>query len=124
MPGGRPPIFTDPKEMDRLVDEYVALCREKDEPILWLGMVLHLGFSCRQSMDSYAEKPEFLGSVKRAKAIIEHEYEKRLVAQGNAGSIFALKNFGWKDKHETELTGADGGAIKTDNTFTITVVGE
>jgi hypothetical protein len=39
------------------------------------------------------------------------------------GAIFSLKNnFGWKDKTEHELTGADGGAIKTDNKWTIEVV--
>ena len=124
MPGGRPPIFTDPKEMDRLVDEYIALCGEKGEPIILTGMILHLGLSSRQSFDQYADRDGFYDSVKRAKMIIESEYEKRLVAQGNAGSIFALKNFGWKDKQETELTGADGGPVKTDNVFTVKVVGD
>lgn len=120
MPGGRPPIFTDPKEMDRLVDEYVALRREEKRPVLLTGMILHLGLSSRQSLDHYANRPEFSDSVKRAKMIIEAEYEENLHGTASTGSIFALKNFGWKDKQETELS----GELKTDNVFTVKVVGD
>lgn len=115
MPGGRPPIFTDPKEMDRLVDEYVSLRREEEKPLLLTGMILHLGLSSRQSLDHYAERDGFCDSVKRAKMLVECQYEENLHTTASTGSIFALKNFGWKDKQETEIS----GEMKTDNTWTI-----
>lgn len=34
---------------------------------------------------------------------IENAYEKRLIARGNGGDVFALKNFGWRDKAEREI---------------------
>jgi len=37
-------------------------------------------------------------------------------------AIFALKNFGWKDKQETELSGKDGKPIETTSEVRITFV--
>jgi len=36
---------------------------------------------------------------------IENEYEKLLISNNTTGAIFALKNFGWTDKQEHELSG-------------------
>lgn len=35
---------------------------------------------------------------------VEASYEKDLKKTGRPGTIFALKNFGWKDKQEVEQT--------------------
>lgn len=70
-------------------------------------MILALGLSSRESLDNYLSYPEFVDSVKRAKILIEHEYEKRLITGTNAAApIFALKNFGWTDKQETQHSGS------------------
>ena len=42
-------------------------------------------------------------AIKNARTRIEQHYEE-LVQEGNSGAIFALKNFGWSDKQETEHT--------------------
>ena len=39
-----------------------------------------------------------------AKLKVENSYEKELRGKFFAGAIFALKNFGWSDKMETEHT--------------------
>jgi hypothetical protein len=39
-------------------------------------------------------------------------YEENLRANNPTGSIFALKNMGWKDKTETGLTDKDGNDVK------------
>ena len=36
--------------------------------------------------------------------MIENSYELDLKKHGRTGTIFALKNFDWKDKQETDLT--------------------
>jgi len=58
-------------------------------------------------MYEYENEGEFSDTIKKARLRIENEYEKQL-SWGNAtGAIFALKNFGWKDKTEHEHTGKD-----------------
>lgn len=105
-PVGRPRKIDSPETFDALVDSYLAMCRnaEKPEPITLTGMILALGLCSRDGLDGYAEYPEFADSVKRAKMFIEHEYEKRLIVSTNAAApIFALKNFGWKDRQPADL---------------------
>lgn len=109
LPVGRPRAISSPEEMDRLVNNYIQMCKANDEPILLTGMILSLGLSSRESFDEYRNYDGFSDSVKRAKMIIEMEYEKRLnINSSAAGPIFALKNFGWKDKHEVDSTSSDG----------------
>ena len=116
-PGGRPKTIATPEEFDAKVDDYVAKCRENGEPILLLGMCLHLGLYGKEALAEYAGYVGFSLSVRRARSIIECEYEKRLVTNSSAaGPIFALKNFNWSDQQQlnvvsenkTELSGVVG----------------
>lgn len=102
---GRPRIIESPAEMERLVEEYVTTCHEEEEPLTLTGMILHLGLSSRQSLDQYGERPEFTESVKKAKLVIENQYERKLDRDKPAGAIFALKNMGWSDRREVEIRG-------------------
>ena len=112
--GGRPRIIKSPAEFDRLVDDYVNNCRKNNEPVLFIAMVLHLGFCSKQSFSEYANYDGFSGSVKRAMMIVEAAYETRMVTnQGmQAGNIFALKNFGWRDKEPTELENLQAAKLR------------
>ena len=103
---GRPRIIGSPEEMDRLVEEYVGKCQELGEPLTPTGMILHMGLSSRQSLDQYGERPEFHDSVKRAKLVIENQYEWKLDRDKPAGAIFALKNMGWSDRQDVEIRGS------------------
>ena len=107
---GRPRIIATPEEMDQRVDEFVALCAAQERPVTLTGMILHLGLNSRQSFDEYASRANFSDSVRRAKLIVEMEYEQRLHGNSPTGSIFALKNFGWKDKQDIDqnITGRVG----------------
>lgn len=114
--GGRPPMFSTPEEMDERVDEYFETGRETkrfytdkgipyDVPVFTItGLALFLGFSSRQSLCDYAEKIEFVDTIKRAKTRIEMKYEENLSFPGCTGSIFALKNMDWHDKTEMDHT--------------------
>lgn len=64
------------------------------------GLALYLGFTSRKAMYDYEQKKEFCDTIKNARLRIEHEYEKQLHLDKCTGAIFALKNFGWKDKTE------------------------
>lgn len=103
---GRPRIIQSPDEMIAMAEAYFAQCQMSEQPITLAGMCYALGLTSRKSLDEYAKRDEFTGSVNRLKLRIEAEYESRLHASGNAsGAIFALKNFGWRDKVEVEHDG-------------------
>ena len=92
---GRPLKYATPEELAKAVDAYFV--EKADKPTM-SGLALHLGFLSRKSMYNYQERPDFLHIIKRARSIVEMGYEERLHTQICTGSIFALKNMGWKDE--------------------------
>lgn len=104
-PGGRPPAYETPEEMQKLIEEYIEKCNEKKEQLTITGLCYHLGFNSRQSFYDYEQKSQFAYTIKRARLLIENSYELSLRRYGRAGDIFALKNFGWHDKQEVEHSG-------------------
>lgn len=106
-PPGRPRKFDSPEQFDAAVDSYVA--SKEGGRLTWTGLALYLGFCSRVSIDEYLKYEGFSYSVKRAKLLVENSYEESLGGDGSpAGSIFALKNFGWSDKQELEHSGSVG----------------
>jgi hypothetical protein len=106
--GGRPPLYSDPETLAQTVDEYF-----KDNPKVTIsGLALYLGFESRQSFYDYEEKEEFSYIVKRSRLFVEMTYEERLAGNNCTGSIFALKNMGWKDKTEVDNRFPDGVRVK------------
>lgn len=102
MPAGRPPIYTDPKELDKKVDEYIELCKSGDQYPAITGMALHLGFSSKESLYVYKKKPEFMDPIKKGLSFIELHHEQSLNKKSCTGHIFALKNMGWADRTEVK----------------------
>jgi len=101
---GRPATWTDPEAFGNKVEEYFTTCEiDKTNPT-WSGLALYLGFESRQSLQDYKSKPDFSYPIKKALMRIEANYEQNLFSRNPAGSIFALKNFGWRDKQEVEQT--------------------
>lgn len=98
-PGGRPLKFETLEILQAQIDDYF-LVTPKDE-ITWTGLALHLDTS-RETLREYKERPEYVDSLKKALLRIENGYEVDLKKRGQAGTIFALKNFGWTDKQEFE----------------------
>jgi hypothetical protein len=132
MAGGRPNIYTNPVEMQRLVDLYFLACRVHlemqvlDEPkdrleglptddLLVIddiedvyptisGLAYTLDMTT-ETLRTYALKDEFSATVKKAKQRVEMSLEQRLSSKAVIGSIFSLKNnFNWKDKTEVANT--------------------
>jgi hypothetical protein len=101
-PAHRPPFYDDPEVMQEKIEEYFSTART----VTITGLCLHLGFESRQSFYDYEEKPDFTYIIKKARLLVENAYEVRLNGEGTpTGAIFALKNMGWKDKQETEISG-------------------
>jgi hypothetical protein len=102
MAGGRPLKFT-PEELQGLFDKYFQECKDNGEPLTITGLALAAGTS-RETLSNYEKREEFFDIIKNAHTKVEHGYEKRLADTACTGAIFALKNMGWKDKHEVEST--------------------
>jgi hypothetical protein len=120
--GGRPPMYATPDDLQKKIDEYFdGGCNKRkifigdgviEIPVVTIcGLALFLGFNSRQSLSDYENKEEFTDIIKRGRLRIEMNYEEMLCEKSPAGAIFALKNMGWHDKHESELTGKDGSAL-------------
>jgi hypothetical protein len=102
---GQPPLFESEDKLESEIQAYFDLQCENEEPLTISGLAFYLGFISRQSIYDYKENPKFSYILKKATLFIEHQYESNLSGTTPTGSIFALKNMGWKDKTETELSG-------------------
>lgn len=118
MPAGRPLQYETVEEMESIIDDYFN--KEVDGGA-WMdigdakiysptmsGLAYELDLS-RQGLLNYANKDEFIDTIKRARAKVEIHLEQRLGGNAVTGTIFNLKNnFDWKDKQETEHSGTIG----------------
>lgn len=103
MAAGRPAHFESPELLSQSIELYFSKCEaEKKKPTI-TGLAYAVGFESRQSFYDYEDKPEFSYTIKRARLFVESTYEESLRESNPAGSIFALKNFGWRDKTETDM---------------------
>lgn len=111
---GQPPIYKTSEELQKAIDNYIqnpptrtikTKDVEYDAPIVTISRLCYeLGFASRQSFYDYEEREEFSYTIKRARLFIESEYEANLTSHACTGSIFALKNMGWDDKRQIELS--------------------
>ena len=118
--GGKPSLFDSPDIMAEQIQLYFNGGANKRTVIIGKGDNRHeveiplytisglcyfLGFESRQSFYTYEKKLEFSYIIKKARLRIEMQYEESLQLEGTpTGSIFALKNMGWHDKTETDIT--------------------
>jgi hypothetical protein len=102
--GGRPPNYTTAEEIIPPLEKWLKSIEDGEKPTI-TGLTLALGFCHKSSVYDYEKKDEFSYPIKKALLIVENGYEKALHSNNSTGSIFALKNFGWKDKTEVEQSG-------------------
>lgn len=99
--GGRPLKFPTVDLLEEAIEGYFAVTTPRNYTITGLAMALDVD---RLTLINYENRDEFFNTIKRAKTKIEYGYEMTLRERGSAGDIFGLKNFGWKDKVEQDLT--------------------
>jgi hypothetical protein len=98
---GRPLKFETVEILQEQIDKYFKDTPKDEWTITGLALALN---TSRKVLCEYEYKDEFSNAIKRAKLVVENGYEIDLKKSGRTGTIFALKNFDWKDKNETDLT--------------------
>lgn len=101
----RPPYFDDPAQFEEAANAYFDKCELKEQVPTVNGLALALGFNSRQSLLNYADKPEFVDTVKGIRTRLEAQWEQRLAGGNAAGTIFWLKNQGWSDRQDLNVGG-------------------
>ena len=104
---GRPLKFQSVEDLQKQIDLYFTETPKEEWTITGLAMALD---TFRSVLVDYGsgkydtEDKEFSNAIKKAKLKVENGYEIDLKKHGRSGTIFALKNFDWKDKTETDVT--------------------
>ena len=106
---GRPLKIETPEQMENILNEYFKTTDENKITIT--GICLALGLD-KSTFYDYEKREEYKDIVKQARMIVENSYEISLRENGRTGDIFALKNFGWRDKVEYEDHGNKNGVIE------------
>lgn len=96
---GRPLRWKTVEEIEPLIEIYFKDTPKEEWTITGLALALD---TSRQTLMDYEGKDQFADTIKKAKEMVEHSYEVDLKKSGRTGTIFALKNFDWKDKSEVE----------------------
>ena len=101
---GRPLKFGTVEELQAKMVKYFNDTPMEEWTITGLALALD---TSRETLINYQERPEFFDTIKKGKDMVEHSYEVDLKKSGRTGTIFALKNFDWKDKNEQEFSTKD-----------------
>ena len=96
---GRPLKIETPEQMEKILNEYFETTDENKITITGICLALDLD---KKNFYEYEKREGYQDIVKRARMIVENSYEMSLRENGRTGDIFALKNFGWRDKMEVE----------------------
>ena len=105
---GKPLKYKTPEALKAVIDKYFKKTELKEYTVTGLALVV----GSKQLLDDYQKRTGYGRIVTKAKLIVENAYELSLRKTGKAGDIFALKNFGWKDKQEVEHLGEGGKIFK------------
>jgi hypothetical protein len=99
---GRPMKWSSPEDIWKRAEEYFD--ETPAELYTITGLALFIGTS-KDTIWRYEKNDQFSDVIKKIRTVIENSYEVLLRNKGTAGSIFALKNFGWRDQSYIEQTG-------------------
>ena len=108
---GRPLKIETPKQMEDILNEYFSTTEENKITITGICLALNLD---KKNFYEYEKREGYEDIVKRARMIVENSYEISLRENGRTGDIFALKNFGWRDKIEQEVVATNRYNIVND----------
>ncbi len=105
MAGGRPKRFNNKEELQKCIDDYKKYLLENNKPPTIAGLAYFTGVD-RKSINNYSKQDEFFLTIKEFRDWIIMNYEENAISQNStSGIIFLLKNYGYSDKQEHEISG-------------------
>ena len=102
---GRPPIYKNEEDLQADIEGYFKWCVDNEKMPTMAGLALHIDV-LRDRLYEW-EKERFPDTIKKARTQIESMWAQLLATKNATGAIFMLKNFGWSDKQEMEMTGSN-----------------
>jgi len=112
MAGGRPKAFNTPEELQKRIDEYKEYLKTNNKPPTIAGLAYFTGLE-RKTINNYSNQDEFFLTIKQFKDWIIMNYEENAISNSStSGIIFLLKNYGYTDKQEHEISGSLGIDVK------------
>jgi hypothetical protein len=103
------PLYFSVDDVKAMFEYYFATTPPGELTMSGLAML----FKTKQLMYDYEKRDGYKEIIQSARLRVENDYEKDLKKKGGSGNIFALKQFGWTDKTQQEISGPDGGPIET-----------
>lgn len=104
---GRPRKYETVEDFEQQADAYFVECATKGVSLTITGLALFMGFYSRQEYDNYLDYDEFKESARFAKTLVENHYEMQMLNGKPVGSIFVLKNMGWRDEKQVDMKSTD-----------------
>lgn len=96
---GRPSMWETPEKLQDDINRYYKHCDECNKPYTIAGMASYLNVD-RKTIYNYSYKDEFIHIIKKAREKILASLEEKAITNGNAGTIFILKQYGYNDRQE------------------------
>jgi hypothetical protein len=92
-------------ELEAAAEAWFREREETKKPLTIMGLVMALKMSSRQMLAEYAERDDEIGDlVKGYRNRVIESVEQRLFTTTPTGAIFWLKNQGWKDEYQQDVT--------------------
>jgi len=104
---GKPLKFQSVTNLQADIDKYFDSTPIEEWTITGLAMALDTFRKVLCEYENLDSRIKYRNTIKKAKQKVEHSYEVDLKKSGRTGTIFALKNFEWKDQVQTDVTSKD-----------------
>jgi hypothetical protein len=106
---GRPCKFTDIDVLQSIIDKYFDDREKEQKPLTITGLAIALDTTRETLMDIEKENwgydKTFSDAIKKAKLRCQAYTEDQMyIARNPAGAIFGLKNYGWRDTQDINMT--------------------
>jgi len=101
---GRGLAFKSVEELNSKLENYKEYLTKTGKPPTMAGLAYYLGID-RRTLYNYAEKAEFFHTIKNFRDWIMMTLEESAIEKGNGGIVFLLKNYGYTDQQNVDVTG-------------------
>jgi hypothetical protein len=112
---GKPKKWATREALEQDIEKYFTYCDTNHKHPTIAGLAYYLEVD-RQTIYNYSYNEDYFDIINKARNKIMMNLEETAIVKGNAGTIFVMKQYGYKDKHEVDnnITGdAFNSALKS-----------